>query len=187
MAALALGCLVLGFFPLLVAPFLDAAVAAWEPASASLPRLSSLASLGWTGGLGLALVLAALLLALVLGLFGTKKASARPGTWDCGYAAPTASMEYTASSFGRTIVGLFSFLLWPARRRPKIEGPFPAGSRSRTRVPDPVLDRLIRPAFAAGRRALPGIRVLQQGQTQLYILYILIIAIILLFSGGLGI
>ena len=32
-------------------------------------------------------------------------------TWDCGYAAPTARMQYTASSFAQPIIDLFQFFL----------------------------------------------------------------------------
>ena len=30
-------------------------------------------------------------------------------TWDCGYAAPTARMQYSASSFADLLVGLTHF------------------------------------------------------------------------------
>jgi len=96
-------------------------------------------------------------------------------------------MEYTATSFGQSVVRLFSFVLWPSRREPRIEGPFPAESRFSARVPDPVLDRALRPLFKSSRRWSSMVRVMQQGQTQLYILYILIIAIVLLAAGGTGV
>jgi hypothetical protein len=54
-------------------------------------------------------------------------------------------------------------------------------------VPDTVLDRLVMPIFRAGEKYLPSIRVLQQGKTHLYVLYIMIIVIILLVWGTIGV
>ena len=192
MAILALACLALGLFPSLAAPFLDAAVGAWAPVPAgsvglAMPPLAKLAHLSLVSALGIGLLVLAALFAIPALLLPKAKKAPRPGTWDCGYAAPENRMQYGASSFGRTIVELFSFALLPSSRAPKIEGSFPAKAKFRSRVPDPVLDRAIRPLFAAGRRSLPRVRFLQQGQTQVYILYILIIAIILLIAGWLGV
>ena len=38
------------------------------------------------------------------------------GTWDCGYARPTARMQYTASSFAQPLTNMFGFLLRTRRR-----------------------------------------------------------------------
>jgi len=187
MVMLAAACLVIGFFPGLAAPALEAATAAWLPAGATVPHIADLAPQAWIGWLGLALVAAVALLALGMRLHPRAEKAPRRGTWDCGYAAPTSRMEYTATSFGQSVVRLFSFVLWPSRREPRVEGPFPAGSRFSARVPDPVLDRALRPLFKSSRRWSSMVRFMQQGQTQLYILYILIIAIVLLAVGGTGV
>jgi hydrogenase-4 component B len=194
MAILALACAAIGLVPTLVLPALGQATAAWLPSGEALPDIAALAPLGWLGRLAPALLGAAALLYALLALrrrathgAASGSAAARPPTWDCGYARPGARMEYTASSFGRSIVGLFSFLLWPSRREVPPRGSFPKPATFRSRVPDPVLDRAFRPLFALGRRLLPRVRVFQQGQTQLYILYILIIAMVLLVAGGPGV
>ena len=187
MVLLAAACLAIGFFPGLAAPALEAATAAWLPAGATVPHIADLAPQAWIGWLGLALAAAVALLALAMRLHPRAARPPRQGTWDCGYAAPTSRMEYTATSFGQSVVRLFSFVLWPSRREPRVEGPFPAGSRFSARVPDPVLDRALRPLFKSSRRWSSMVRFMQQGQTQLYILYILIIAIVLLAVGGTGV
>lgn len=131
--------------------------------------------------------------ALAGGLFLAMQAMARArtatgvGTWDCGYAQPTARVQYTGSSWGQMVGDLFAFILWPRRRGPVIRGIFPGAARFRMAVPDVVLDRLVRPAFDATERRLLWLRILQQGQTHWYVLYVLVIVIVLLAWGALGV
>jgi hydrogenase-4 component B len=185
MAVLAAGCAFLGLFPALAAPLLERAVGAWwegpEPVA-----LAAVAPLGWITALGLGLVALAGGLALLLRLLPRAALAARALTWDCGYAQPTPRMQYTGSSLGQTLVGLFAFLLWPKSHWPALGGPFPRGAHFKSLVPDAVLDRFAVPLFRLAGRYLPWVRVLQQGQTQLYVLYILLIVIVLLAWGAAG-
>jgi hydrogenase-4 component B len=97
-------------------------------------------------------------------------------------------MQYTGSSLSQMLVNLFAFLLWPKREKPIMSRLFPgAGSRFKSLVPDTVLDRLVWPIFSVAGRYLPLIRIVQQGRTHLYVLYIPIIVIILLIWGGFGV
>ncbi len=181
-AVLAAACAALGMGALWAAPALDRAIAAWTGAAeASLPALSALAPLGWIGAAG-----AALLAAFLAGLGALRwrmrrGAFATVGTWDCGYAAPTARMQYTATSFSQMLVHLFAWLLRPHIERPRITGVYPAASSFSTDVGDPVLDRAVRPAFAAAGRLAARLRFLQQGRVQMYVLYILIFLLLLLW------
>jgi formate hydrogenlyase subunit 3/multisubunit Na+/H+ antiporter MnhD subunit len=193
MAVLALACAFIGLAPGLVAPILDAVVAPWagpvsgaataaagagSAAGAALPRLAGLAPLGAVGSVSLALAIAIALLVLASRLLARPRAV--PGTWDCGYAAPTARMQYSASSFARSIVGLFSWALHPRERKPCIEGDFPGPSEMGSQVDDPVLDRRIVPAFRGFEKASLWFHRFQQGLTQSYILAILVATLILL-------
>ncbi len=197
MGLLGLACLAIGLFPAMAAPFLESVALAWVMPSgpeatflpAAMPHIADLAPLAWVGWLGGGIALLAIILytATRLSRRNGQVGEAGHGTWDCGYARPTARMEYTASSFGQSLVGLLSFILWPTRHGPKIKGSFPAAAKFRSELPDPILDRALRPLFRLGRIRSGGIRSLQQGQTQLYILYILGIAIVLLLSGGRGV
>lgn len=102
------------------------------------------------------------------------------GTWDCGYARPTARMQYTASSFARSIADMFGWVLRPRLHRPRVEGAFPASSAMESHVDDATLDRVIVPASRELERRFGWFRRFQQGLTQHYVLYILIIVLALL-------
>jgi hydrogenase-4 component B len=187
MAVLAAGCLCIGLGAPVVSRVLDVAVAGWvaEGAAASLPALSSVAPLGWISAIGA--VLLGALVACCLWLVkrardGTERTGAAPaGTWDCGYAAPAARMQYTASSFAGLVVGLLSWALRPIAHGPNLVGPFPAPSaRFDSHVPDTVLDRGIVPSFSLAARILARLRPIQQGSVHLYLLYILGTLLVLL-------
>jgi hydrogenase-4 component B len=186
MAALACGCVGIGLFPLAVTPLLEAAVRTWAAQPALLPVAAVVPLKGLTA---LGLALAGLAAAVALVLKRTLRAQrVREGlTWDCGYARPTARMQYTGSSLGASLVDLTSFLLWPKKLRTALRGHFPRPSAFKSLVPDTVLDRLVTPLFRATGRYLPRLRVLQQGQTHLYVLYILIVMIVLLIWGSAGV
>ena len=185
MTALACGCIGVGLFPLGVTPLVDAAVQTWsaQPVPLSIAAIVPLKTLS-AAGLALVGLVAALALALKLTL---RTQSVRQGlTWDCGYARPTGRMQYTGSSFGDSLVSLTSFLLWPKNCRTALRGHFPRPSAFKSLVPDTVLDRLVIPLFLATGRYLPRLRVLQRGQTHVYVLYILIVMIVLLLWGSVG-
>ena len=85
---LALLCLALSLGSVLLLPLLDRVLAVLAPGSGPVLTFGVSRDLGVMAGL----------CALLLGLGGTalvwlkrvKPAERRPGTWDCGYAAPTA-------------------------------------------------------------------------------------------------
>jgi hydrogenase-4 component B len=93
-------------------------------------------------------------------------------TWDCGYAQPTARMQYTASSFAQPLLRLFSALM---RRRQHLEPPegfFPTSAAFQSEVSDPCQGEIYEPAFERLNRAMARLRWLQQGKVQLYVLYL---------------
>lgn len=111
----------------------------------------------------------------------TRAASApRAGTWDCGYARPSARMQYGESSMAQLVVGLFAGVLLPRRRAPHIDSPFPAPTSHRTEVPDALLDRAALPGLRALARLTTRLRLLQPGKVQVYMLYILLAVLVLL-------
>jgi hydrogenase-4 component B len=171
MAALTLGCVIVGLGSPLVAPTLDRAARAWAPRLAAAP-LRVLAPLG-------AVTLSCGALVAALALIGgwlalrTRQVPARVGTWDCGYAAPGARMQYTSSSFGQMVVALFSWVLRPRVHRAVPQGPFPGPQRFASHVPDVVLDDLMVPAVEAAGRGLRWFRWLQRGSVHAYLLYLL--------------
>jgi hypothetical protein len=123
---------------------------------------------------GLAVVLALGL--LIVGAWLVRQARPVPealGTWDCGYALPTARMQYTSSSFAQGLVGLYGWALRPKVHKPTLGGPFPAPASFSSHVPDVVLDRLLVPAAETTGRGLGWFRWVQRGSVHAYLVYIL--------------
>jgi len=174
MIALAACCFFIGLAPAMVAPALDSAAAAW---GVTMP-LAAAAPLGKIT-LAAVLLLAALGLVAVVLASRVRGASAAP-TWDCGYAAPTARMQYTSSSFAQMLVGLFAFALRPQEHAPRLGGPFPAPAAYHGEVPDAVLDRILLPFVRASANAFESLRFIQRGNVQAYLGYILVTLILLL-------
>lgn len=101
-------------------------------------------------------------------------------TWDCGYAQPSARMQYTASSFAQPLTELFSVLLQTKKHGVPPQGVFPQSARVETETPDVARERLYHPAFAGIGWGLSKLRWLQHGQLQLYVLYIALALLVLL-------
>jgi hydrogenase-4 component B len=184
MIVLAGCCALIGLAPLLLAPMLDRAASTWMAAdvamlsSVSQPTIASLAPLYWlsiTGGILIALVAfgSAVLLRRV-------RMSPTSPTWDCGYAAPSARMQYSASSFAQWLVDLFGWALRPRVHRPTIDGLFPADDDFASHVDDTVLERAVNPLTRWLVWSFGLSRHLQQGSLQAYLLYILLIVVGLL-------
>ena len=180
MGVLAVCCMVIGLAPLLVAPALDRAVAAWSPASVGADlRLAALAPLGWISAMG-----ALLLAAIAAGSLLLRRLSvgrvASGATWGCGYAAPTPRMQYTSASFAQMLVELFGWALRPRTHRPAKMPLFPQPTAFHSDVPDVVLERAVLPGFRSAARLLSWFRVFQQGSVQSYLLYIFVTLLTLL-------
>ncbi|MDA8414825.1 MAG: proton-conducting transporter membrane subunit [Desulfobacteraceae bacterium] len=175
-------CLLIGVLPFAAIRLVEPVVASIYPQRGeALPEILTTAHL-----YGLSLAAAALILLIfLLGAWYLSRLKTGPigetGTWDCGYAAPAPSMQYTASSFAEMLVGIFGGILCPERHQPDIKGLFPGRTSFRSHVPEVVLEKGILPFFSAADRRLAAIRRLQSGQLNHYILYIFI-ALIFLFA-----
>ncbi len=187
MAALAAGCAGIGLFPMITIGLLEKAARTWAVQLDSTTSIVTVAPLRWITALGLALILLVGAIILALKTLPQTRIIRNSCTWDCGYALPTPRIQYTGSSFAHMLVNLSHFILWPKIYWLAIRSIFPGPARFKSIVPDTVLDRLVLPVFDAAARYLPAIRILQQGQTHLYVLYIVIIVIVLLIWGAIGI
>ncbi|MCU0780714.1 MAG: hypothetical protein MUF04_06380 [Akkermansiaceae bacterium] len=98
----------------------------------------------------------------------------REVTWDCGYAVPTARMQYTAGSFAAILTGWFAAILRPVRHGHPVASEFPQTARHSQHTPETVLERIVVPAGATVLLVSRLIRRLQHGRVQAYVLYILI-------------
>ena len=109
----------------------------------------------------------------------------RAPTWDCGYAACTPRMQYTASSFASPLLLLFRMFLRPRVGLHPPMGLFPKQASFESETPDVFLECLFRPVFAAIAWAASKLRWFQHGRIQLYVLYIAL-TILVLFIWKLG-
>jgi hydrogenase-4 component B len=107
-------------------------------------------------------------------------------TWDCGYARPSARMQYTGSSYVNPLTSLFQPLLRTRLRFDPPAGFFPAASRLSTTTPALFRKLLYEPAFDRLRAALQRFKWLQHGRLQLYVLYIVVVLILLLIWQAWG-
>lgn len=179
MLVLAGACLAIGLAPGLAVPALERAGAVIGPdlvgRAGPLSALVPLASLS---------VVAALLLGLVAAAAIALSASVRTGsralTWDCGYAGPTARMQYTASSFAQGIVRLFSTVLRPDTHPPVLQGTFPGPTSMHSHVADGVLDGWLLPSALRVQGRFRWFHRFQQGLTQHYVLFIVLALMLLL-------
>ncbi len=101
-------------------------------------------------------------------------------TWDCGYAAPTPRMQYSASSFADPLLRLFRLLLRTRRRFTPPSGLFPSSSSFSTDTPDVYSEGLYRPFFMMIDDFMSRFRWLQHGRLNLYILCIILALLALL-------
>jgi hydrogenase-4 component B len=192
-------CLALGLWPivglqLVLSPCGLLSVGAWSPDQApivgALDEARSLVTLFSQVGLVLAVLFGlATGLMLLRGWLLHDRTVGVATTWGCGYAHPTARMQYTAASFAQPLVVLFGRLLGLRVRAPRLEGPFPTGGAYDLRSRDLAEHGLFRPLFAAVEWLAGPVHWLQRGHIQVYLLYIFATLIGLLLwqlGGGTG-
>lgn len=198
MLGLAIPCVFIGLAPALLWPLLRQAGAAWQggsdPVTQSIP--APLFTLGvWNLALAILGMSAVALLWKRIHRNGLKRSL----TWDCGYAAPTSRMQYTAGSFAGIITEWFAWILRPERhverpvrgvavvemhvsaaepyqelgRQEKVEA-FPERASYSEHTPETVLERIIEPVARGVLAASSTVRRLQHGRLQFYILYLII-------------
>jgi hydrogenase-4 component B len=184
MLALAALCGLLGLAPLLVWPAVARAVGDWNPVWRAAAPPAPLAALS-----AVQAAVALLAIAAGAGLWRWSRGNGlrRGATWDCGYAQPTARMQYTSGALAGIATGWFAWLLRPERvaRRPR--GLLPAGAHHFERVPETVLERVLAPVAGWVMRLSGAARRLQHGRLSAYILYVvagLLALSLLVLMGG---
>jgi hydrogenase-4 component B len=170
MVALAAACLAIGLAPALFRRPLERAAASWHPDWAAPGPSAPLEALG---GAQIAIALVACAAAAWLWQKAHSNGLRRAPTWDCGYSAPTARMQYSSGSFSAIAMGWFAGVLGPERRLQRPHGPFPRRALRMERVSDVVLERVMVPASDAVLRLSGAARRLQHGRLQFYIVYLL--------------
>jgi NADH:ubiquinone oxidoreductase subunit 5 (subunit L)/multisubunit Na+/H+ antiporter MnhA subunit len=102
-------------------------------------------------------------------------------TWDCGYATPTARMQYTASSFAQPIIDLFQFFLRTKKNITISDSYFPVAANFKTHTPDISREGIYNPIFKAIGSFFQRMQVVQEGRIHIYVLYLVVTLLILLF------
>lgn len=148
-----------------------------------LPGQAALSAIGVTAALTIGLT--ALIAGLRWTLLGRPQAPPVT-TWGCGYGAPSARMQYSASSFADPLLGLVSGVLRPERHDVPPRGPFPGPAARSTHTDDWVHVRVLRPGVSLAAAGLRLLRPLQAGGLHLYLLYIFIALVLLLSWPLLG-
>jgi hydrogenase-4 component B len=95
-------------------------------------------------------------------------------TWDCGYAAPAARMQYTATSFAGPLTNLFGLLLQSRSHRQLPSDLFPRHASVDTHTPDVFQRFFYTPIFNTLVWISRAVRRLQHGRVHLYLLYIVL-------------
>jgi hydrogenase-4 component B len=169
MLFLAAICVLIGLFPIAIEPVLKQTVTAWNPAWTPVGLDHLLTNVGAANlvFLGVAMLASWALLHRV-----QQNGMRRGLTWDCGYAAPAARMQYTAGSFAATITGWFGWILRPETHRVNPEGLFPGKAAAAEHTPETVLEKLIFPVSGLVMRLSTEVRRYQHGRLQAYILYL---------------
>lgn len=101
-------------------------------------------------------------------------------TWDCGYLAPTARMQYTGGSFSRPAAYLMRTFLRQKAEQPQFTEYFPIKAKASLATPDWIETRGFAPLFRFVARVADRCKVFQHGQVNGYILYILVTLVVLL-------
>jgi hydrogenase-4 component B len=181
MAVLVAFCFLIGLAPLVTMPVLGRAISDWAPDQKGVSnRLTELVPLSWLTTMSLTLMAALAIAGTLLWMRLRSNDRVAGPTWGCGYAAPTPRMQYTASSFAQILVSLFGWVLRPRTQRPKDLPLFPRTAQFHSEVPDAVLDEAVLPTIRSGAWLFSRFRVFQQGNVQIYLLYIFIALIALL-------
>ena len=169
MLGLAAACTFIALGSVAVWPGIQQPLGAWNPAWRGGEAPAPLAMLG-----AVQAALAALVAGAVVVVWSRARTNGvrRAMTWDCGYAAPTARMQYTGGSFSALAVGWFAWVLQPQRQLRWPRGPFPRRADHVERIPETVLERVIGPVSDVVMVASSWVRQRQQGHLPDYILYL---------------
>ena len=172
---LAAGCILLGAFAnRVVPPFLEVALSTSKVDISQQPHMAG----EITGSVGVITTAALCFFMILLGLvilrrqlLAGREVSAS-GTWGCGYAAPTARMQYTSSSFIEPVTTLFAPLIRTKTHLIRPSGLFPKEGSLSTETPDIWREGVYIPLFRGINWVSARLRWLQQGRVQVYILYV---------------
>lgn len=181
---LALGCVLLGFFPTSVIAALSivtqqlklgvlpASDAPWWLLVPIPERQSSYAPLVF-----FAVIVVVVALAIVNVRFFYHQRVRRAAAWDCGVGGLNSRMQDTAEGFGQPIRHLFQPFFAMVRELPS---PFDSKPKYRLEIGDRIWGALYQPLAALVRQVADKVAWLQQGRIATYLLYSFVTLVVLL-------
>ena len=184
LAWLALGCVLLGFFPTTVISLfsivtkqlglgeLPSSNAPWWLLVPIPERESSYAPLVF-----FAVILVVVALAIVSVRIFYHQRVRKGAAWDCGFGGLTSRMQDTAEGFGQPIRHLFQPLFFLIRELPR---PFDTKPRYRLEIGDRIWRAVYEPLGPLIRRVADKVAWLQQGRIATYLLYSFVTLVVLL-------
>lgn len=181
MLVLGIICLWIGLFPRTMVSFaLEAAATILNVQISSIAKESIIVFL-LTAVLVLFILIAIIAILIILKrnamrLLPIQKAE----TWGCGYSAPSARMQYSASSFAQPILTIFSRVLGYGVKGDKPKGYFPKDGEITSHVTEASEEYIFQPVFKFIKFLCARLKIIQCGYTQLYLLYIFIFLLFLL-------
>ena len=184
MMALAVICVMIGFFPMLFWPLLSRVTATWHPAWAAEAAPAALWNVSQAN---ITLAVLAGLAAVLLGKRCRHNGIRRALTWDCGFANPTPRMQYTSGSFSELLITWFRWILRPQESELRPDQMLPTKASMQQRIPDTVLECVLLPITRFVMRISAAVRSLQQGRLHAYILYLVagLVALgLIVLTGG---
>ena len=125
---------------------------------------------------------AGILLRLRQRALAKKEEKVKP-TWDCGYAAPTARMEYTGTAFVQPVVDFFASLLHSVKKVRMEKKLFPEHAEISVETEDAADRTVWNPLFHFFGKAADKIHRLQSGYLHLYVLVMVLALLAMLIWG----
>jgi len=127
-------------------------------------------------------ILMVLILIVIRKLVLRKKNISVSSTWNCAYIAPTAKIQYTASSFVKTYSKLLGIFFMISKNNKEIDGVFPTAANLQTHPYDKIEKWLIDYPIKKFKSFMSRFLFFQNGKLQFYILYgiLFVIAVIAL-------
>ena len=179
MVLLAGACLLIGLFPL---TFITLAFSGLADIT-FLGQVDSalVETIGTNLALGSRLFLAMFLLTVFCRklLYWRKEITAGP-TWGCGFTRPTTRMQYTGTSYARSVVDFFRPFVLIQETDVRLKKIFPERTSFTSRVDDIAEAGMTQGLALPLLRLLAKFRWIQHGNVQLYIGYIIVAILILL-------
>ena len=180
-------CVAVGVAPMMVLPLVGRVAAGFAGGGGGVPPVVSELLWGVSVSAAVLVGLVGVLLLVRHALLRTREVRSS-STWGCGYEAPTARMQYTASSFAEPVLAPSLSVLGRAVHQHGPTGPFPPAAHFEEHLGDLAADHVVAPAAAWLVAVLGRAQALQRGGARRYLVYVLATLVVLLVwqLGGIG-